>query len=396
MKSERARYSPGERLEVTVERIVPGGFGLARGPAGVILIEAAAPGDRLEIEIGSLRGGAARGAILSILDPGDDRVEPPCPWYGRCGGCDFQHLAYDAQLAAKEAIVRDALARTGGFDWNGPIERFAAPHPFGSRARVELHTDATTGAIGFFERRSNEVVDIDHCMVSRPEIDGALRAIRSADRPLPPSVHLLGGNGEIRSSPPVAGLTGEPFWLEISGIAYKVDPSGFFQSSLDLLPQLIDHVMHGLPSRRGTAWDLYCGVGLFALQLAPHFDLVTGVEFDAKATANAVEAAHRNDITNVRFVAEDVAPWLERRRQRRAHPDLIVIDPPRSGLGPNVARLLGERLPARLTYVSCDPTTLARDLAVLLRFGLHIDDLSIFDLFPQTHHVETVARLSSR
>lgn len=396
MKLSADGYAVGDRLQVTIEQIVPGGSGLARGPHGVVLVELCAPGDLLEIEIESLRRGTARGRIVEVIEPGAGRVDPPCRWYGTCGGCDFQHLAYDAQLDAKEAILSDALERIGGIGVYPPIQRFAAPEPFGSRSRVELHSDPATGAVGFFARRSTQVIDIDRCMVCRPELQEAMTAVRASRRPRPESIHLLGAAGVVHSSPVIPPIEGGPFWISIGGLDYLVHPAGFFQSSLDLLPAMIERVVASSGPERGTAWDLFSGVGLFSLPLARRYREVTGVELHERATANAVKGAERNGIDNTHFVAADVEQWLGNRRQRNVHPDLVVVDPPRTGLGAALATRLRDRRLPRLTYVSCDPTTLARDLKILLAGNLGIDDIAIFDLFPQTHHVETIVRLVDR
>ncbi|HET9662185.1 MAG TPA: class I SAM-dependent RNA methyltransferase [Thermomicrobiales bacterium] len=393
MKQRAAGYELGERLDVSVERIVPGGEGLARGPKGVVLVEHAAPGDTLAIEIEALRGGAARGRIKQIVEPGPSRIEPPCPWYGRCGGCDFQHLSYRAQLDAKETIVRDALHRIGRIDWDGRIEQFSAPHPFGSRSRVEFHTDPQSGAVGFFARRSNEIVPIDHCLVCHPEIDAALQTIRASSDRLPPAIHLLAGDGRTAVSPALPLLADGPLWLTIGEIDYLVDPAGFFQSSFDLLPALIDYVLDSSGAERRLVWDLFSGAGLFSLPLARLFDDVVGVEVDADATEHAAHSARRNGIGNARFDTGDVARWIAARPQRSVDPDLIVVDPPRAGLGVELSTRLAAKRPRRITYVSCDPTTLARDLRLLTEGNLGIRQIAIFDLFPQTHHVETVVQL---
>lgn len=395
MKLRKEGYLPGERLEVTIERIVPGGSGLARGPKGVILVEQSAPGDILEIEIESRRAGAARGRIRAIRQASESRVEPPCVYYGRCGGCDFQHLRYDAQLDAKEAMLRDALRRIGGIDWTGPIERFAAPEPFGSRARMELHTDSEMGALGFFSRHSHHVVAVDHCLVCRPELDAALQTMRASDSERPAAVHLIAADGLAYSSPAVSPLPTGKFWLEVDGFEYFVDPAAFFQSSYDLLPALIERVLSSGEDPRRQAWDLFSGVGLFSLPLARQFDEVAGVEVDRHAVDNAARGAVRNGIHNARFFADDVEHWASARRRRSEFPDLVVVDPPRSGLGPKLSARLAEIRPRYLTYVACDPSALARDLEVLTADSLRLRDIAIFDLFPQTHHVETVARLAA-
>ncbi len=366
-----------------------------RGPKGVVLVDGAAPEDRAVIEVGSVRSGAPRGVIVELVEPGPGRTEAACPWYGRCGGCDFQHLTADTQIEAKRQIVMDAFARIGGFAPPDDIAIHAAPRPFGARARIELHSDRDAGAIGFYERRSRRVVPIDHCMVSREEIDSALQSIRRSRQPFPASIHLVGGNGQVRSHPAFPPVEGGSFWLSIGDFAYLVDPGSFFQSSLDLLPDLIDRVTGSLPEGGELAWDLYCGAGLFSLPLANNFKKVVGVDFNARTIANAGRSAARNAVRNAAFVAADVHAWISGRKRAGMRPDLVVVDPPRAGLERRLAESLVERDIERLTYVSCDPTTLARDLRILTGGRLRIVDAALFDLFPQTHHVETVVRLAA-
>lgn len=387
-------YALGDRVDGQIERIVPGGRGLLRGPRGVVFVEQAAPGDRLLVEIVDIRSGAPRGSILEVLAPGPGRIDAACPWYGRCGGCDFQHLAYDAQLEAKRQLVRDALTRIGGIDDLPEIETFSAPRPFGSRARIELHADQEQHLVGLFERQSRRIVPIDQCMVSVPEIDSALQTIRRSLRPYPASIQLIGGQGDVRSSPPFLPIAGGSFWLRIDEFDYLVDPGAFFQSSLDLLPKLIERVLESCPDGDALAWDLFCGAGLFSLPLARRFQRVSGVDDDARSIRNASLGAHRNGTENAIFIAADACQWIAGRKQRALRPDLIVVDPPRSGLERRLSEQLITRSAKRLTYVSCDPATLARDLKLLLRAQYRIGDVAIFDLFPQTHHVETVVRLS--
>ena len=166
-------------------------------------------------------------------------------------------------------------------------------------------------------------------------------------------------------------------------------------SSIDLLPEIVATVIGSLPEGGELAWDLFCGAGLFSIPLAKTGVKVAGVDFDKRIIANANKSAERNGIRNVSFAASDVYQWMSGRKRATVRPDLIVVDPPRAGLERQLAELLVERDVQRLTYVSCDPTTLARDLRILTSGNLRLVDVSIFDLFPQTHHVETIVRLAS-
>ncbi|MCO5222366.1 MAG: class I SAM-dependent RNA methyltransferase [Thermomicrobiales bacterium] len=396
MKHQRPRYVVGDRFEATIERIVPGGAGLARGSKGIVFVDGAVPGDRATIEIEPSRGGVPRGRIVSLGRPGPDRVAPACRWYGECGGCDFQHLSYPAQLEAKRAIVADAFRRLGGIELPESTAVFAAPRPLGSRARVELHTGEEREDVGFFAPRSIRVVPIDRCLVARDEINQAIERLRAMDRKLPPSIQLLAGEGRAHAYPEMPTLPGEPFWARIGDFDYLIDPGAFFQSSFDLLPQMIDVVVASAGDERGVVWDLFGGAGLFSLPLARHASEVVGVDVDPRAIENARRSAQRNDVGNARFVAADVTRWLADRKRRTATPSLVVVDPPRAGLGKQLAQMLLERNLPKLTYVSCDPATLARDLKILTSGRLGVERVWLFDLFPQTHHVETIVHLSMR
>lgn len=393
VKQHSAGYVPGEHFEARVERLVPGGSGLVRGPKGVVFVDGAAPGDVLRIKVESIRAGAPRGSVLEILSPGPGRIDARCPWYGTCGGCDFQHLSYQTQIEAKVQIVGDALRRTAGIEPPAAIEVFAAPRPFESRSRVELHVDQSRREIGFFARRSRKIVPINQCVVARTEINEALQVIRVTDKQLPASIHVLCGDGVGHAHPPLPSLPSGPFWISVGEFDYLVDPASFFQSSLDLLPALIRRVIDSLPSGGEFAWDLFCGAGLFTLPLSRLCPQVMGIDIDANTISNAKSSATRNEAANVLFVASDVTHWISKQLKSSTWPALIVVDPPRSGLERKLAEILAARALDRLTYVSCDPTTLARDLKILVAGGFRLLDVAIFDLFPQTHHVETVVRL---
>lgn len=393
MKSSRSQYRPGERFESEIERIVPGGSGLCRGPHGVVLVPFAAPGDLALVEIETVRKGVAQGRIVELERPSSGRATPRCHLFGLCGGCDFQHLSEQAQLATKVQIVDDALRRIGGFPELPPINTHPAPRAFGSRARIELHADREHGRLGFFERGSQRIVDVEHCPVCRDELDEGIQFLRRSRQPLPRSIHLLAGDDIVRSAPALPPLEGSSFWHRIGSIEYLLDPGSFFQSSYDLLPDLIDLVFESAPEGNRLAWDLFCGAGLFALPLARRFRSVEGVDSDQSAVGNAIRGARQNGFDNARFSVADVLEWATRHGKLRGKPDYVVVDPPRSGLGGELSGLLASIRPGLLTYVSCEPTTLARDLRTLGDAGMQMSTIAIFDLFPQTHHVETVVTL---
>ncbi len=402
----------------TVERLVPGGDGLARCPDGrVAFVPGGLPGDRI-LPL-RLRERPRHVHVLSweLVEPGPDRVEPPCPLGGRCGGCDWMCLAVPAQRRAKARLLEDALRRIGKLE-----AQVAAPEPIGPdlgyRTRLRLHGDR--GRLGLFERSSRRLVPLDACPVSAPPIEEALALLgRRLPRGLPGVVDL-----ELRTAPlgdPVIAvcttdrlprigrellgrlaqdlpvvIDGTPLgrepdqrWPLTDSLELRVPATGFVQVNLAVNRALVAAVVEGA-HRRGarTFVDLYCGAGNFSLPLLVEGLTGVGVEASEDACRSADSGAREAGLPG-RFLAGDVPAVLP----ELDAPDLLVLDPPRTGARDALPAILA-LAPATVAYVSCDPATLARDLRELVAGGYDLEEVRAFDMFPHTHHVEALAWLS--
>ena len=359
----------------------------------------AAPGDRLRVRIDKVKGNVDFASIVEIIDASPARVEPPCPYFGRCGGCDFQQLNYQAQLDAKIEIIRDCLRRIGGLD---PVPDFpivAAPNEWHYRSRAQWQYDSVRRRLGYFESGSRRVCDVAECAVLVPELQRELEHLRelTQEGALPDEARhfrAVAGDDKVSIADDVAGR-GADISRTIQGERYWLNADGFFQTNIDLLPQLIDVAIGA--ARGEKAVELYCGVGLFTVPLARRFERVIGVEGDAPA----IEFARRNlaeaGLSNAEVVNQNVADWLEQNLENSGNEgalDFLLLDPPRTGAESRVIAGILKLKPKEISYVSCDPATLARDLKKLIAGGYAIDRITAFDMFPQTHHVETVVHLT--
>lgn len=377
---------PSSLSELTIERILPGGLGIAHADGRTILVELAAPGDVARVRVERRQGKVSFASIVEIVTPAPVRVAPPCQHFGVCGGCDFQHLSYVAQLEAKVGIIKDCLRRIAKIE-PPDVPITPAPRVFGYRTRAEWQREGRR--IGYFARRSHRVCDVSECAVLAPELQKTLTALRGQDLPDSLSeLHAQAGADGVS----LAHMRPNDVQVRIGEHSYRLNANGFFQSSPDLLAQLIEFALAG--AKGESALDLYCGVGLFTLPLAQRFARVVGVE----ANLTAVEYAQLNLIgagySHADAIYGQVGEWLRDKAAEWRGADFVLLDPPRAGVEPGGLEALLKLMPQRITYVSCNPATLARDLRVLLANGYQLDDIAAFDLFPQTHHVETVARLS--
>ena len=395
---EKSPQTFGPSVSVEIERIVPGGAGLAHADGRTIFVGLAAPGDHLRVQINQTRGRVAFASILEIIKPSPSRVEPLCPYFGRCGGCDFQQLDYEAQLDAKVQIIRDCLRRIARLEPTPEIPITPSPRAWQYRSRAQWQFDPVRKHLGYFERGSHRVCDVVECPVIVPSLQETLTSIRAQaqDDSLPEATEFqaVAGDGGTSLVPPVSPNATREVSRNIAGHHYRFNADGFFQINHELLPTLIAAALNDAAGAR--AIDLYCGVGLFTLPLAERFASVVGVE----ANETAINHARRNlqdaQRTNAAFECAKVSDWLKAHSQESTPVDLILLDPPRAGAEEGAIHSIITLSPARISYVSCDPATLARDLKYLIEGGYSLDSIAAFDMFPQTHHVETVAHLSRR
>jgi 23S rRNA (uracil1939-C5)-methyltransferase len=424
--------SPSSQL-VTIEKPVYGGSFLARVDSKAIFVPLTLPGEQARIRIVEDREkrGYAKAELDQLLSTAPERIVPRCPHFGPCGGCNYQHTGYENQLDIKGAILRETLERAGVPVPDDIAILSAQPWEYRNRIRVGFDAD---GNPGYRARRSHDLIAIRECPIAAPLLVRAAMAAGEALARVPlnlrPHEALLFCDGDesellatffvqeqaqLRLDPlaaalreripqlhgaeiAVGGRPGDPArslaqwgspWLtyRTREAEYRVDHGAFFQVNRWLIDTLLDHVTAGHDGR--LAWDLFAGVGLFAQRLAKRFERVRAVE-----SAGASTAALSSNLaeTGGEAVAMPVLEFL-RSRTHEECPDLIVVDPPRTGLGDDINRLLGEIAAPALVYVSCDPATLARDLRTLLASGYSLESVALADLFPQTFHLETIVRL---
>lgn len=379
----------GDSCELTVQHLVAGGDGLGFLDGLAVFVPLAAPGDVLSVRIREIRRDYAKAEILELLEPSALRIAPICPLYGECGGCNLMHLSDNAQAEARRGIFLEAYRRAGIAAEGLPrdIGLVSSP-PFGYRNRAQFHR-GPGGQPGYAKRSSNAIIAVRDCPILVQSLQdwlgtaangsaGADAGIRgSADKTRfvvfgsPERVWIEGRDTEVR--------------VEVGGKPFLFNIQGFFQSNLTMLDQLVATVCEGMSGARAA--DLYAGIGLFGSFLKDSFDRVVCVEQDIQAVGYAC----RNVGRDADFAASAMEAWTTS-AQANASYDYVVVDPPRTGLAPAVRTWLGRAKPPVIGYVSCNPVSLARDAAVLLSSGYHIEMARIFDFYPQTAHVESYVR----
>ncbi len=387
-------YKVGDVLDVKVEKIVPRGFGLAFAEKLTVFVPLTAPGDELRVRITELKKRTAFAEIIEVNKPGAERVEPLCVYFGACGGCNFQQMSYEAQLRAKLDIVNDCLQRIGKIDLYPDIAIIPSPREYEYRSRARWQLDSAGRKFGYFRRDSHEVIDVEGCPVLAPPLEHTLRNIRAtmewANFPRDSEVVSACGDGgsvSIRSSigvEPAVEIT-----YSADGEVYGFSAEAFFQANQSLIPSLVECATVGATGE--TALDLYSGVGLFTLPLARTFAEVVSVEGDPIAIEFAKTNLRNTGMSNVRVLRSGVGRFLAENTPKA---DFVLVDPPRSGTERGVIAEIAAMGPENISYVSCEPSILSRDLRSLVDQGYRIDAITALDLFPQTHHVETVVRLS--
>jgi 23S rRNA (uracil1939-C5)-methyltransferase len=404
-ESRRAAPEGGERLragaelELTVERILPGGLGLAHAQGRTVFVALSAPGDRVRARVETVRGRVAFASIVEVVEPSPARVEPPCPYFGRCGGCDFQQLTYEAQLAAKVEIIRDCLRRVARVEPPREIPITPSPAVWNYRSRARWQHDPVRSLLGYYERGTHRVVDVAECPVAAPGVGARLKHLRSLMREgrLPEEAHefeAVAGDFGVALDPPVEEEDAREQSRTIRGERYRFDARCFFQINHALLDALVAEGLREAAGGGGeTALDLYSGVGLFTLPLARRFSRVVAIEGNAPASEYARRNLADAGLANATVETSSVGDWLARNARSLERVDFVLLDPPRAGADAEAVRGVINLRPRLVSYVSCDPATLARDLRDLREAGYEINSVRAFDLFPQTHHVETVVHL---
>jgi 23S rRNA (uracil1939-C5)-methyltransferase len=392
--AKNTKYSPGDLLDVRIEKIVPGGHGLAFAEGLTIFVDLAVIGDRLHVELREIKGKIAFAEIHSVIEASQHRIGPPCPYVGICGGCNFQQMTYEAQLEAKLGIIRDCLHRIGKLGYDPEIKMIRSPAEFAYRLRAQWHIDGRGRSIGYYRRNSRDLVAIDHCPILLPPLGDMLQQLRADIQwedfwPDKGSIDVAcGDDGQISTHSIELGLEAEEISLSVGGERYSFSANVFFQGNKFLIDALTDAAL-GIATG-DTAVDLYSGVGLFSVPLARRFKKVISVEEFGPAVDYArINAA---GLEHLEIVEMPVGRFLA--EQTSLEMDLALLDPPRSGTEKKTVLDLIRLRPKRVAYVSCDPSVLARDVRRFIEAGYEIDSITALDLFPQTHHIETIVHIS--
>ena len=368
--------------EVVVGPVAHGGHCVARLDGQVVFVRHAIPGERVRLRITDRTSKYLRADAVEILDPSPHRVEPPCPYAGpgRCGGCDFQHIAVDEQRRLKAQVVTDTLRRIGRIDH--PVTMEAADET-GLGWRTRMRYVVSAGTPGMYAHRSHDLIAVEHCLLAHPDNPDVLDRTWPGAEAVHTAVSTTGeqvvGEGRVHE--------------KVRDRTFRVDATGFWQVHPAAATTLVGAVLDGLDPQPGeTALDLYSGVGLFAAFLADAGCAVLTAESDKPAVRNARRNLHDTRAVTIEQGRVDRV-LAAARRQGLESVDLVVLDPPRTGAGREVVRAIAELTPRAVAYVACDPAALARDLRVFLDNGYSIGSLRAFDLFGMTHHIECVAVL---
>ncbi len=404
-QSETNQPVEGAR-EASVEKWVYGGRGLVRLEGRATLVPFVLPGEVVRIQVERQRPGLLEAGLVEVMSAAPQRTQPACPYFTRCGGCHYQHAAYDFQVQQKVAVLREALRRVGKIEAPEHIDAVTAS-PWEYRNRAQFHIAG--GAIGYLEAGSNRLCPVDRCPICSPRLNQALGTLWEMirDRRFPRfvrSIELFTNESEVQinileTDRPVArhffdwcaeripGAAAGSLDYSAAGRSHRVSHRSFFQVNRFLIDELVQRTLDQAEGE--TAVDLYAGVGLFSLALALRFRSVAAVERTASAIRDLEFNAARASLA-VRAERSTAEVYLE---QLERPPDFLLADPPRAGLGPAVVRELLRLRAPRLTILACDPATLARDLGHLTAGGYRLEQMTLVDLFPQTYHIESVAHL---
>lgn len=426
-------------FEIALGKLVYGGDALGYYQGRAVFVPRALPGESWEVELGEEAKGVWHARPLKLIAPSPERVAPPCPYFGGCGGCHYQQLAPERQAEIKREILVETIRRIGKIRWEKDVPvHTAAPWNYRNQAEIKVGAGGDGRIeLGFFEHASHLLHAVETCGILSPRLNALLaelntqawRARLAACRALDLFVDdaderariTFYGNfsreeGEALAQLALGGLAGVVsaafesrggrgilgelhIAYRVGDFRFQVSPGSFFQASRYLLPKLVERATAPLPSHQdeirrtaGLAVDLFSGVGLFALPLARRFERVVAVESSPDAAKDLAANIRAHGFENLRAIAAPVAEFL--RRFAEQAPSLVLLDPPRSGVGGGTLERLAEIQPETIHYVSCHPPTLARDLRVLLGHGYGLDSLEMFDLFPHTYHIEALARLT--
>jgi 23S rRNA (uracil1939-C5)-methyltransferase/tRNA (uracil-5-)-methyltransferase len=387
-----------QELTLTIETLTNLGHGIARVDGWVVMVPFALPGERVIARVYRNHKNYSDAELVQVLEASPHRVPPPCPIFGQCGGCQYQNLHYQEQLAWKRQQVAELLKHMARIEHEvEPV--IPSPVQYGYRSKITPHfappKDGHITEIGFLADSSRyRIVDVPHCYIAMPELNAKLTEVRD-DARAHASRYKRAATLLLRASQGEVLTQSSQTAVEIvDGIRFEFQAGDFFQNNPFILPAFVQHVAAEAKSSGARfLLDAYCGSGLFALSCARHFEQVTGVEISESSVAKAKHNAEINHITNAHFMAGSA----ERIFANVAHPaseTAVIVDPPRAGCGDSFISQLTEFAPRSIVYVSCNPATQMRDLVKFTEAGYSLRKVQPFDLFPQTRHLECVVTLT--
>ncbi len=424
----------GKQFKLRIEKLVYGGRGLGRINGRAVFVPQVVPGDVVVVEEVSRKSGFSEAKLVKILSRGKSRVKPPCPYFGKCGGCDWQHIRYEDQVRFKKEILEENLKKIGKIKKPNIDEAIPSPSPWHYRNRAQLKVK--DGKVGFFEKGTHNVVDVERCLILKEEICDVMPKLKELLKDLPsePSeFHIYSSSKEevllkivfknrfkkldlsLERVREVLGLNvvgfgiyrqgkegyperikffGRDFTYEKVGkYKFRVSADSFFQVNHFQIGNLIDRVSRvAMEHQYMLAGDLYCGVGTLTIPVGRYVHRAFGIESNFSAVSDALYNRDINGLRNISFYCREALEGLEIVTEH--NPDLVIFDPPRSGLSEKIVKAVASlsRL-KKIVYVSCNPSTLARDIHLFHKFGINMEKAKLIDMFPQTFHVEAIAYL---
>jgi len=414
-------------MKLTIEKLIYGGYGLARTGDKVVFVRGGVPGDEVDAEVTEEKKSFDIAYINNIIEPSKHRVDPQCEYFGKCGGCQWQNIDYQYQLKAKEQILKESIQKIAGIN-DFVIEPIVpSQNKYNYRNRVTLHLDTVKGKhiLGFKEEKSHQLVSIEQCPISSDNISQLVQKISKLitgydAKKLPFEKIFISDIGKIPAlslSPKKNSSESEvnslfyklkeriqgidisidnkeekSFEFKVLGLKFISSPSVFAQANSIINEQLIKTLIKWADLKKNeNVMDLYCGYGNFSLNIARKVKQVLSIDNNKKAIKFAIKNAKLNSIRNCIFEDWDVKKYLQRHKPKE-NQDLVILDPPRTGAKEIIKSIINIS-PKKILYISCNPTTLARDLKDLIKAGYNLKKIQPFDMFPQTFHIESLSLL---
>ncbi len=387
-----------QELDVRIESLTNEGAGVARVDGWVVFVPFTLAGELVKCRVFRNHKNYSEADFVEVIEPAPNRVTPQCPLFGQCGGCQYQHLAYEEQLISKQRQVADLLKHMARIEHPvAPV--IPSPVQYGYRSKITPHfqrpKEGGIGAIGFLRARTrNAMVDVEQCPIAMPELNAQLATVReqarahSADFKNGATLLMRAAGNGVLTRPDEIAIE------DVDGVRFEFQAGDFFQNNPFILPKFVRHAIDEAKATGAKHLvDAYCGSGLFAISAARDFESVIGVEISESAVKKAAHNAAINSLTNCRFIAAD-AQHVFKDVPHPGEDTVVIIDPPRAGSSPEFLQQLFAFNPKGVVYISCNPATQMRDLMLFTEAGFKLGTVQPFDLFPQTKHLECVMTLS--